>query len=61
MIINAIDMYNYQITCNNSFLVGIIHSYSEEIISNDLIKKNLKLDRRKSAQVFITSASVVEE
>ncbi|MGM9834979.1 MAG: hypothetical protein ACI31M_04300 [Bacilli bacterium] len=60
MSIDAINMYNYQITNNNSFIVGVIHSYAEEIIPKELLVENLKLNRIKNTQSYIIRVAVME-
>lgn len=61
MIINAKEMYNYQIVCNDSYIIGIIHSFSQEIINASLKNISLKLDRKKNTQVLVTNTLVTEE
>lgn len=60
MVIDVNSMFNYQIICNESSIIGIIHSYDATIISFRFKGQNLSLDRKK-IKASITKANLVEE
>lgn len=60
MIIDITNMFNYQIICNQSFVVGTVHSYVPTMLSNNFLRNKLMLNR-KSSVAHIIKASLVEE
>lgn len=60
MIIDINSMFNYQIINNNSLLVGMIHSYREDI-SKEHLKKGFILYRKNKMAATIIKAVLVEE
>lgn len=60
MIIDITNMFNYRIICNQSFVVGTVHSYVPTMLSNNFLRNKLMLNR-KSSVAHIIKASLVEE
>lgn len=60
MVIDLNTMFNYQIICNESSIVGMIHSYDTSILSLRYKGLNLILDRKKIT-ASIVKAALVEE
>ena len=60
MIIDITKMFNYQLICNESYVVGTIHSYVPSMISLNHLASTLVLNRKTNI-AHIINASLVEE
>lgn len=60
MMLDINGMYNYQIICNDTSIVGTIHSYVPTMISLRFFKAGIILERKKKVGMIV-KAILVEE
>lgn len=60
MIIDVLNMYNYQVILNNSMSIGMVHSYAPKLLAKKY-KKTIFSVNRKMGRSIIIKAQLVDE